>query len=236
MRSFALSGILLSATLAGALSAGPITVVAQYNLDGNGNDSSGNGLNLTASGTPGTSGGASTFDGTSYFSRPGVATSATDNFVMQVWALATSSGGNRPVFYNGNSGNSGFGVYQANGVWGLLFGGNIYSTHSAVTLNEWTQLTIARASGVTTFYVNATPFNVASAPNAAAGNIFIGGNPLLGTERFQGSIDQARIFTFAAGTLTAQDLQLVPEPGTFAMAMTGAALLLAGVRSRRRNR
>lgn len=240
--------------LAGLHTAQAATLIADYRLGeadagaangiaGNATttDSSGNGLNLTKSGTatytnataPG--GALAMAFSNGFYSRGGVLTSVTDNFVLQAWAQSTSlAPGDRPVVYNGNSATSGFGIYQSGASWAVLFGGNVYApVANSVALNQWTQLTLVRDAGVNTFYINGIGFNVGSGPNAAAGDFFIGGNPLLGTERFAGSIDSVRLLTFAPGTLTAADLSLVPEPATLGLA---ALALFTTAFLRRRSR
>lgn len=202
-------------------------------------DSSGNGSHLTKTGTatysnstaPGSTL-AMTFSG-GYYSLGNVLTTAVDNFALQAWVFPTSLGFNaRMVAYNGNTSFSGFGIYQQGDAWGALFGGNHWQLFSGtVLLNQWSELTLVRDAGVNTLYINGLGFNVASLPNAAAGDFFIGGNPAVAGETFDGAIDQVRLLTFAPGTLTAADLAPVPEPATLGLA---AAALAATALLRRR--
>ena len=138
---------------------------------------------------------AMSFTGSSNWSGPAVLTPA-NNFAIEIWAYPTSSGGNRAVIYNGNTGTAGYGIYQLGSNWGVLYGGVVAASVTPVILNQYTDLALVRDAGVTTLYVNGTAFPLAlAAPNAVSGNMLIGANQA-GTERFVGLLDEGRLSTF----------------------------------------
>lgn len=150
-----------------------------------------------------------TFAGVEGYRNGGVVTTATDNFGMDAWVYATSVAGNAVIAYNGDTGTSGFGLFRNGGNYTYLFGGVALAGAAPVALNTWTHLAIVRDSGVTTFYVNGRANLVTGdAPNAAAGAMGVGINPIVMAEQFIGTIDEVRVFTFAPGTF--QPALLVP--------------------------
>jgi len=140
---------------------------------------------------------AMSFSGASNWSGPAVGT-GTDNFAFEIWAYPTGSGGNRVLIHNGNTGTSGYGIFQNGSNWALLYGGVVAQSVAPVTLNQYADLALVRSNGSTTFYVNGTAFPVAAAaPNPPVGNLLIGANQV-GTERFVGFMDEGRLTTFVA--------------------------------------
>ncbi|MEO5692759.1 MAG: LamG domain-containing protein [Usitatibacter sp.] len=155
-----------------------------------------------------------TFAGAEGYRNVAVVTSATDNFGMEAWVYATSAAGNAVIAYNGNTGTSGFGLFRNGGTYTYLFGGVAFGGAVPVALNTWTHLAVVRDSGVTTLYVNGRANIVTGdAPNAAAGAMGVGINPVVMAEQFIGTIDEVRVFTFAPGTFQpAQLLLAVARP------------------------
>ena len=109
---------------------------------------------------------------------------------------------------------------------------------------NWTHLALVRDAGATSVYVNGQRFSTAAgAPAAPAGSLFIGGNPLVATEGFDGLIDEVRVFTFQPGQFQVTDLNLgspeppipVPAVSSQTLALLAALLLLAGVWIARRH-
>ncbi len=177
------------------------------------------------------------FNGTdSRYSVAGVASTATDNFGIEAWvrsATTTFATANAAIAYNGNTGNSGWGLFRGGNRYGFLYGGLVLGTGPTITPN-WTHLAAVRSAGVTTFYVNGVAaFTNPTAPGTPAGNFMIGGNPLLATEHFDGLIDEVRVFTFAPGQFVVADLNLLgaglPVPATSWPAIAALALLLAAL-------
>lgn len=173
------------------------------------------------------------FNGTTdqYQNASGVASTLTDNFGVEAWVKWNAgSPGSASIVYNGNSSNSGWGIYQYGTMYGLLYGGNLGQSVTPVS-NQWTELALVRDNGTTTFYVNGVAsYSTATGPNAPAGGVAIGGNSLTsGTELFNGQIDEVRIFSFAPGQFSAGDLNLPPPMPTPALDARALALLVLGL-------
>lgn len=168
------------------------------------------------------------FDGSTARYEGPVLTMPTDNFGIEAWVRSSNATGNAVIAYNGNSSNSGFGLFRLDGNWGFLYGGVVADGNAPVT-SEWTHLAIVRDNGLSRFYVNGTErIQSPATPNAPAGAFHIGGNSLLATEFFNGEIDEVRVFTFAPGTFSPALLNLGERPSAVAVptiTMTGVAVL-----------
>ncbi|NWK55580.1 PEP-CTERM sorting domain-containing protein [Verrucomicrobiaceae bacterium N1E253] len=160
--------------------------------------------------------------GTSYDSRP------TNNFGMETWArignLAAGSssvlnfGGLNFGWRNGG-GQLGFGGARTNSAW-------VGNTYLPASTDEWVHLALVRDNGTTTFYVNGAAFGASSNAGLATDEeVHIGVSPG-GSSYYNGSLDEARLFTFNAGEFDpATDLLVnqIPEPSSAALFGLGAA-------------
>ena len=152
------------------------------------------------------------FTGTNYATSSGV-TNLTDNFGISAWVKVRSvTGANRAIVYNGDSTNTGWGLYQIGNTFQGVFGGITSIGSASVQTNVWTHLALVRDQGLTTFYVNGTTCGTnTTAPNPADGFLALGvGAPGLASEFFDGLIDEVTVFTFDAGTFSTNDLGYVP--------------------------
>lgn len=171
------------------------------------------------------------------YSGPLIST-AVDNFGIEAWVRSDGSTvDNAVIAYNGNSGNSGWGLFRFGATWGFLYGGLIIVGSGEPVTTQWTHLALVRSAGVATYYVNGRPILTSSTtPNVPTGGFGIGGNPVLvDFEEFDGSIDEVRMFTFAPGQFQVADLnlaapQVVPvDQGWALLALLLGTLGLAGL-------
>ena len=150
------------------------------------------------------------FNGSGQGLSNSVLSTVTDNFGIEAWVRPNTASGNHSIAYNGNTSTSGWGIYQFAGTYGGLLGGASIFGSAPITLNGWTHVALVRASGTNTVYVNgAAAGSVTNNPILPAGGFCIGLPGQGGaTENFSGQIDEVRVFTFAAGQFSANDLLL----------------------------
>jgi autotransporter-associated beta strand protein len=154
------------------------------------------------------------FTNSAYAINPIVST-ATDNFGIECWAKPTVLGGGQVIVYNGGTGglagSSGWGIIiAADGTYQGLFGGITTIGASLATANVWTHLALVCNNGTTTLYVNGVAAGTSSAgPAFPQGNFALAAPPQSPTSQFfTGLIDEVRVFTFAPGQFTTNDLLL----------------------------
>lgn len=135
-----------------------------------------------------------------------------DNFGIEAWVKPGAGFGNSWILATG--GNSGNLVLQVNNgkCAASLYNAN-YINSGAATLNtnEWTHLAAVVTNGVARLYVNGVA-QTGSRTGVTAGNNTHLGVTSGGATGFKGLIDEARIFTFASGQFSTNDLLLVTGP------------------------
>jgi len=134
--------------------------------------------------------------------------SLSDNFGLELWVNPSTLTGNQCLAYNGNTGSSGWGFYLIGNQYRGLFGGVGYVGTATATANTWTHLALVRDNGIATLYVNGVAAGTSgSAPVAPTGRFAILGQPQNpATERLFGFLDEVRVFTFAPGAFSTNDL------------------------------
>jgi len=144
----------------------------------------------------------------------------TDNFGVEAWVNPASTSGFQSIFYNGNTGGSGWGLYVADNQFAGLFGGVSFIFGSVTfTPGTWNHVALVESGGTATLYVNgAVSGTIANSPRSPAGRLTVGANQD-GTENFPGLIDEVRVFTFAAGQFSTNDL-LLAQNSSFNLAIT----------------
>jgi hypothetical protein len=143
-----------------------------------------------------------------------IVSAAIDNFGIECWVKPTTSAASQVIVYNGTTGGAG------SGGWGLLiaddntyealFGGVILFGTNTATPNVWTHLALVRASGGSTLYVNGkATISTGIGPLPPQGNFALATAPQsVPGQAFTGLIDEVRVFTFAAGQFSTNDLLL----------------------------
>ncbi|MCX6923869.1 MAG: hypothetical protein NT154_11785 [Verrucomicrobia bacterium] len=186
------------------------------------------GVNLAVVGTPpvyatntGVSGSRLCVDmaGGGFANHTGFALNA--NWGVEAWVKAASTTPSRStdgyatIVFNGDSASDGMGIMQTPGGQFIgICGGVALVGGATVVPGAWTHLAIVTTGGTTTFYVNGVPTGTAPGPFPPSGFFGIGINPAGygGGELFEGSLDEARGFTFAPGGFSTNDLLLASAP------------------------
>ena len=133
----------------------------------------------------------------------------TDNFGLELWVNLVAVNASGTIVYNGNPGNSGWGIIRTgNGQIAALFGGVLLFGTTAVPTGAWLHLALVRDSGRTTLYTNgvAAATNTSS-PNPPSGALTLA-QSAFGLTPTIGAVDELRIFTFAPGTFSTNQLLL----------------------------
>jgi hypothetical protein len=181
------------------------------------------------------------FNGTGVFSGAVDSTlTGSTSFVMEVWFNTTTLTGASALFYNGDTGGNGVGLFRADDHLAILGGGVIFDVGTTtLATNTWYHAALMNDSnlGQLTLYLNGVAeFSRANDFNApVSGGLAIGGNAGLG-DLYNGALDEARVFTFAPGSFSPSMLaySAVPEPSTYAAILgVGAAGMVAWRRRRR---
>jgi hypothetical protein len=142
-----------------------------------------------------------------------------ENFGIEIWVLpqgtGVTDGGNGWIFSTGESGGVALRANTSGGTNYIdafdLSTGDIIGTNASTETNVWLHLAIVNAAGTTTFYTNGVPCgpSYTTPTSASAGSVCMfasqGDN-----SAFNGYCDEARMFTFAAGAFTTNDLLLRP--------------------------
>ncbi len=159
-----------------------------------------------------------------------IVSTATDNFGVEAWVKSNGSVAlNATLVYNGNTGNSGWGLFRAGNEYGFLYGGVVLDGVVPIS-TQWTHLALVRDGGTNRFFVNGVQQVAAGgAPNPPVGNFLVGGNPLVATEGFDGLIDEVRVFTFEPGQFNVLDLNFGELPPAVSVGSPLTLLLLAGL-------
>ncbi|MBK1884050.1 PEP-CTERM sorting domain-containing protein [Luteolibacter pohnpeiensis] len=250
MRPIIFSSLLAGLLVQGTASAA-INVIAYYRMgedgtltNGSAVDSSGNGNDIlnavnatgitvsTSDPAPGSTA-YYTFDGsTQGFYSSNFAPD--DNFGIEAWVkVGDLMQGNTTIFSTGGN-DGGLQLSFDNGsLAGALasssFVGDAYTPSST---DEWVHLALVRADGVTTYYVNGVAYGDSTSAGINSASTIHLGVSSGASAYFNGSIDEARIFTFDSGAFSTSDLLAVPEPSIALLGLFGfGGMLFARRRS-----
>jgi len=137
-----------------------------------------------------------------------VATNLANNFGIECWVKPGATVGGQILAYNGLRGN-GWGLYQAGANYEVLYGGLVSWGSAVATAGTWMHLALVRNNGVAVLYTNGVPAstNSSATPLTPTTSFTVGGDAQY-SEYFTGSIDEVRVFTFAPGAFSTNDLLL----------------------------
>jgi hypothetical protein len=184
-------------------------------------DTSGNSHNASLTNTPTHStlgSGSFSFNGTNQSaiivagSGTPLLSSQNSNVTMEVWFYMTGTSNNAPIFYNGNAGANGYGLYMGvcSGTYttiSVLFGGYYCSavSYSGLSTNTWYHAVFTATSGNSNnLYINSVSVSTSTLTFAAPtsnGTAIAGNN---GGQYFQGNIAVARLYNRALSELEVQ--------------------------------
>ncbi|HEY5915455.1 MAG TPA: LamG-like jellyroll fold domain-containing protein [Verrucomicrobiae bacterium] len=177
------------------------------------------------------------FNGSGQFLSNAIVTGARNNFGIEAWvAVSPSVQGSFVIAHNGNTFSNGWGLGVTVGFFGTTtyygeLGGGIKVASSAGRPGAWTHVALVRDSGTNTFYLNGEPATTLTnlGPGFPVGGFAIAGTPQAPHGGYlPGLVDEVRVFTFAAGQFSPDDLLLHHQlPGTLppgGIIQTGATL------------
>lgn len=165
------------------------------------------------------------------FTSASTTITATDNFGYEIWIKPNNGqNGDRNIFGNNAialivNGNEFRAVYQ-----GVVVFDPVENTDVSNYYDTWTHLALVRDNGTTKFFLNGTQLTINNdnlAPFAPSGGTYISQANVTSLHK----LDEARIFTFAAGQFNVNDLlyfsslSAVPEPSTILLLSVGGWLL-----------
>jgi sugar lactone lactonase YvrE len=208
---------------AGTVATNTIDSVALHNLKVRGPAFYSSDVGVTALAHVGSS--QSVSFGSGAFASNSIVSSATDNFGIEAWVKPASVNAGQVIAYNGATDTSGWGIMVSGSNYLALFGGRDIWGSGTATPNVWTHVALVRDGGVATIYTNGVAAGTSlSGPNSPVGSFAVAAPPQAPTSQYlTGLVDEVRVFTFAAGQFSTNDL-LLNKP-TYAV---GTTLLLEG--------
>lgn len=195
---------------------------------------SSNSLNMTVHGSPlwaATSVTGSSmayqFNGVTDYGTRAVASLATNNVGIEAWVRSASTS-DGTAFGNGDVSWDGYGLIQYQGAWHGLFGSVALIGSAPIVTGVWQHVALVEDNGLATFYVNGVSMGTAAAhPLLPANGTGLGAREY-GADFFNGAVDEARIFTFAPGQFSVNDLLYpalpIPEPSLATLLGLGGLL------------
>ncbi len=162
------------------------------------------------------------FNGANQFLSNAVLTADVNNFGIEAWVKPNATN-NAFAFiaYNGNS-SAGWGILQSgNGYYGYIQNGGLAYVGTAGAVGGtavpgvWTHVALVRDNGANKLFINgALLATSATAPGTPAGTFTVGLQAHRSGSYFTGSMDEVRVFRFATGEFSTNDLSwnTVPPP------------------------
>ncbi len=137
-----------------------------------------------------------------------------DNFGVEAWVKPATATSGQMILYNGNSETSGWGIMVNGLAYSGTYGGQVAFGTGTVVPGVWTHVALVRDSGVATLYVNGVAAGSWSGtPTIPLGSFTLGApsaNPV--NQFYTGLMDEVRVFTFAPGQFSTNDLLVSQNP------------------------
>jgi hypothetical protein len=195
--------------------------LSAHDQSGNGNTGTLTSMDAGSDWVDGKLGQALDFDGSDDYVAVPLVTTATQNLTITGWVYWRGTSANTILFYNGNTGSSGWGVLVNNGSCAagnkitVLNGGVSCDRVSSTTIlptNSWTHIVLTRDSTTWRLYVDGVQKHTGTGnPNTptAASNI---GASHSGSSVFNGLIDEVRIYNRALSAAEVARLYRLTKP------------------------
>ena len=181
-----------------------------YDTSGNGNTGTMNGSMTADDWVPGKVGSALDFDGSDDYISAGSSSfdpSASD-FTISVWAFPRSSAlegsAARTLFAQQDGTGTGriwLQITNSNTTWGSFLAGSTKGSGVTVVLNTWANVVLVHnnSADTLTWYINGVQGNTNStvAVESATGNFIIGAHKLTTVGRYDGLLDDIRLYNYA---------------------------------------
>src|SRR6267142_4285663 len=144
------------------------------------------------------------------FASNSIVSTATDNFGIECWVKPASVVAGQVIAYNGATDTSGWRLIVSGSNYLALLGGKDVWGSGTATPNVWTHVALVRSGGVATIYTNAIAAGTSLvSPNVPVGKFALAAPPQAPNSQFlTGLVDEVRLFTFAAGQFSTNDLLL----------------------------
>jgi fibronectin type 3 domain-containing protein len=205
-------------------------VLVHYKLDGNALDSSGNGNNATATGSPpyvtGQIDQAIDLNGsTGYLRIPSGVVSGVDNLTVAAWVNWDGGGDWQRIFDLGDSTSRYLFLSPSAGGGKLRFainngkGEQIAEKTTALAIGTWVHLAVTLSGDTTTLYVDGSPVATNVAAINPTGfdftpvNNYIGKSQFASDPLFNGRIDDFRVYNYALTASQVNDVKNGGSPG-----------------------
>jgi hypothetical protein len=144
------------------------------------------------------------------FASNSIVSTATDNFGIECWVKPASVTAGQVIAYNGATDTSGWGLIVSGSNYLALLGGRDVWGSGTATPNVWTHVALVLSGGVATIYTNGMAAGTSVAtPNVPVGKFALAAPPQSPNNQFlTGMVDEVRVFTFAPGQFSTNDLLL----------------------------
>ncbi|MEM6459384.1 MAG: LamG domain-containing protein [Planctomycetota bacterium] len=131
------------------------------------------------------------------------------NFGLEAWVRPSGRGGARTILNLGGDGGVGIEQFK-DGVWGVVYGRGTVGFRK-LPVDRWSHVALVVDGKRTTLYVNGNPAGSADLVPwgyKPATGLSVGYKAKNNTNHYEGLIDEARVFTFAPGGFSTNDLLL----------------------------
>jgi len=168
------------------------------------------------------------FDGVDDYAATSIFTTQTDSITMEARVMWNGgTGAYQHIILNGNTGSTGYAItvdHGNNDKLSVLLGSiGLLQSSAKLTVGQWQMVSVVRSKGIWTLYLDGVSYPLTantSSPLPVSGNFVVGANQS-GSENFNGSIDEVRIWSRALcqGEIQSNMVYEVPANDTALLAL-----------------